>query len=151
MTPTEQGYLSLDNSNTSDSILEWLEPDLCNVNEDLVDTSIHKMQTGENASSCNKCIQQDSDLQPRPQINSKNELKEKHSECFLGVHKFRDSKYHINIIKSVRSVVHAPCNFAVPLQNELEKELDKTVRQGILAPFESYWDSANSLVIRELW
>ena len=46
-------------------------------------------------------------------------------------------------------MVDVPCKIALSLQNELEKELEKMVGQGIIAPVEGHSSGPNSLVIRD--
>ena len=66
-------------------------------------------------------------------------------KCLPVVGKFKDFKYHINIDKNVRPVVHAPHKIALSLWNKLEKELEEMVKPGIINPVEGQSDWVNSL------
>ena len=51
--------------------------------------------------------------------------------------------------KNVKLVMYPPWKIVLSLQGKLEKEVEKMVRQGIIAPVEGHSDWVDSLVIRE--
>ena len=70
-------------------------------------------------------------------------------ECFNGIGKFKDYKYHISIEENAKPVVHPARKVALALQPKLKKELESLVKQGIITPVEGPTDWVNSLDVRE--
>ena len=89
------------------------------------------------------------DLHKCPLIMSKEQLKNIYPECFDGIGKFKDYKYHISIEENTKPVVHPARKVALVLQPKLKKEYECLVEQGIITPVEIPTDWVNSLVVRE--
>ena len=51
-------------------------------------------------------VHPDGDFSCRPPISSREQLREMYPECFWGIGTFKNYKYHIEIDKSVKLVVH---------------------------------------------
>ena len=66
-------------------------------------------------------IHQESDLKSRPPIASKEMLKQMYPECFSGIGTFKNFKYHIDIDKTVKPVIHAPRKYALSLIPKIER------------------------------
>ena len=65
----------------------------------------------------------ETDLHKCPPIMSKEQLKNMYPECFTGIGKFKNYKYHISIEENAKSVVHPARKAALALQPKLKKEL----------------------------
>ena len=63
-----------------------------------------------------KYISSDSDINSRPPIRSKNELKDIYPECFSGIGTLNNYKYHIELDPKVKLVLHPPRKTAFSLQ-----------------------------------
>ena len=94
-------------------------------------------------------IHPESDLNSRPPIASKEMLKQMYPECFSGIGTFKNFKYHIDIDKTVKPVIHAPRKYALSLIPKIEKELDNMLENGILDWVNEPTDWVNSMVVRE--
>ena len=70
-------------------------------------------------------IHPESDLQSRPTINSKADLKEMYPECFGSAGMFKDFEYEIKVDPKVKPVVHALRRVPIALQPKLEAGLDE--------------------------
>ena len=57
-----------------------------------------------------------SDINSRPPIRSKEELKNMYPECFSGKGTFKDYKYHIKLDPKVKPVLHPSRKIALSLQ-----------------------------------
>ena len=55
-----------------------------------------------------KYISPDSDINNRPPIGSKEEMKEMYPECLSGIGTFKDCKYHIQLDPKVKPFVYPP-------------------------------------------
>ena len=97
-----------------------------------------------------KYIHPDSDIRTRPQVSSKQELKEMYPECFSGIHTSKNYRYHIELDPKVKPVIHPPRKKTLSLQPKLERELDESVKQGIIVPVDGPTDWVNSLVVGEM-
>ena len=82
-------------------------------------------------------------------ITSKEQLKNMYPDCFNGIGKFKDYKYHIGIEENAKPVVHPARKVALALQPKLKKELESLVEQDIITPVEDPTNWINSLVVRE--
>ena len=80
---------------------------------------------------------------------SKEQLKNMYPECFDGIGKYKDYKYHISIEENAKPVAHPARKVALALQPKLKKELEPLVEQGIVTPVEGLTDWVNSLLGRE--
>ena len=80
---------------------------------------------------------------------SKEQLETMYSECFDGIGKFKDYKYHVSIEENAKPVIHLTRKVALALQPKLKKELESLVEQGIITPVEGPTDWVNPLVVRE--
>ena len=89
------------------------------------------------------------DLQSRPPIMSKDQLRNMYPECFNGIGKFKNYEYHITLVDNAKPVIHPARKVALSLQPKLKKELESLVEQGIITPVEGPTDWVNSLVVRE--
>ena len=89
------------------------------------------------------------DLHKCPLITSKEHLKNMYPECFDGIGKFKDYKYHISIEGNAKPVVHPARKVVLALQPKLKKELESLVEQGIITPVEGPSNWVNSPVVRE--
>ena len=82
-------------------------------------------------------------------IKDKQDLISHYAECFNGIGKFQ-GEYHIVLDPSVPPVVHPPRRVPISLKNDIKKELDDMVKNGIIAKIEegepTQW--VNSLVYR---
>ena len=76
---------------------------------------------------------------------SKEQLKNMYPECFDGIGKFKDYKYHISIEENAKPVAHPARKVALALQQKLKQELESLVEQGIITPVEGPTDWVNSL------
>ena len=78
----------------------------------------------------------ETDLHKCPLIMSKEQLKNMSPECFDGIGKFRDYKYHNSIEENAKPVVHPARKEALALQPKLKNELKFFVAQGIIPSVE---------------
>ena len=83
-------------------------------------------------------IHPESDLQSRPTINNKADLKEMYPECFGGVGMFKDFEYEIKVDPKVKLVVHAPRRVPIALEPKLEAALDEMKKKGIISKVEGF-------------
>ena len=90
-----------------------------------------------------------SDLHKCPLMMSKEQLKNMYPECFDGIGRFKDYKYHISIEENAKPVVHPARKVALALQTKVKKELESLDEQGIITPVEGPTDWVNSLVIEK--
>ena len=70
-------------------------------------------------------------------------------ECFGGIGTFKNYKYHIEIDKSIKPVVHGVRKVALALIPRLDQALDKMEKDGIIVKMNRPTDWVNSLVVRE--
>ena len=69
--------------------------------------------------------------------------------CFTGISTFKNYKYHIELDRHAKPVVHPERKIALALILKLDKELDSILADGIIVPVEKPTDWVNSLVVRE--
>ena len=65
---------------------------------------------------------------------------------FKGIGTFKKYKFHIELDKNVKPVVHPVMKIAVALIPKLDKALDNMLADGIIVPVEEPTDWVNSLV-----
>ena len=53
-------------------------------------------------------------------------------ECFHGINKFKDYKYHIMLDDNTKPVINPPRKIPLAFQPMLDKELNEIVEQGII-------------------
>ena len=94
-------------------------------------------------------IHPESTMKSRPSINSREQLRVMYPECFTGIGTFRNYKYHIELDKNVKPVVHILRKIALALIPKLDKDLDSILADGIIIPVDEPTDWVNSLVVRE--
>ena len=70
-------------------------------------------------------------------------------ECFTAIGTLKTYKYHIELDKNAKPVVHPVRKIALALIPKLDKELDSMLADGITVPVEEPADWVNSLVVRE--
>ena len=70
-------------------------------------------------------------------------------ECVTGISTFNNYKYHIELEKNAKPVVHPVRKIALTLILKLDKELDSMLADGIIVPVDESTDWVNSLVVRE--
>ena len=90
-----------------------------------------------------------SEINSRPPMRGKEELKDMYPRMFSGIGTFEDYMYHIELDSKVKPIEHPPRRIALSLQPKLETELDEIVKQGIIVPVDEPADWVNSLVVRE--
>ena len=90
-----------------------------------------------------------SDIKTRPSISSTEQLRAMYPECFAGIGTFKNYKYHIELDKNAKPVVHPVRKIALALIPKLHKELDSMLADGITVPVEEPTDWVKSLVVRE--
>ena len=66
-------------------------------------------------------IHPDSDFSCRPPVSSREQLREMYPECFGGIGTFKNYKYHIEIDKSVKPVIHGVRKVALALIPRLDQ------------------------------
>ena len=94
-------------------------------------------------------IHPESDIKSRTSISSRQQLREMYPECFTGVGTFKNYKYHIELDKNAKPVVHPVRKIALALIPKLDKELDSMLADGIIVPIDEPTNWVNSLVVRE--
>ena len=94
------------------------------------------------------CIHPESDIKSRPSISSIEQLRAMYPECFTGIGTFKSHKYHIELDKNAKPVVHPVRKIALAQILKLDKELDSMLADGIIVPVDKLPDRINSLVVR---
>ena len=94
-------------------------------------------------------IRPNADLETRPQIRSKEQLKCMYPECFDGIAELKDFEYHIELDPMFKPRIQAPHKVALSIEPRLKKELDKMKKQGIIDKLTGPNKWLNNLVIRE--
>ncbi len=64
-------------------------------------------------------------------VQSKEDLIEQYPNCFNGIGKF-EGEYHITTDPLVPPVIHPPRRIAISLKDDIKKELDEMVWDGII-------------------
>ena len=77
-------------------------------------------------------IRPDADLETRPQIRRKEQLKCMYRECFDGIGEFKDFEYYIELDPKFKPRVQTPHKVALFVESRLKKGLDQMVKQGII-------------------
>ena len=95
------------------------------------------------------CIHQENEIKSRPSINRRKLLRARYPECFTGIGTFKNYKYHIELDKNAKPVVHPVRKIALALILKLDKESDSMLADGIIVPVDEPTDWVNSLVVRE--
>ena len=80
------------------------------------------------------------DIKTRPSISSRNQLRAMYPECFLGIGTFKNYKYHIELNKNAKPVVHPMRTIALVLIPKLDTELDSMLADGIIVPLDEATD-----------
>ena len=99
---------------SDDECLGSPQAEIMDIKEEWLDT--------ENIDSINlnllghKYIHPGNDIDSRPPIRSKEELKDMYPECFSGIGIFKNCKYHIEQNLKVKPVVHLPRKITLSLQ-----------------------------------
>ena len=70
-------------------------------------------------------------------------------EYFTGIGTFTNCKYHIELDKNAKPVVHLVRKIALALVPKLDKGLDSMLADGIIVPVDEPADWVNSLLVRE--
>ena len=70
-------------------------------------------------------------------------------KCFTGIGTFKSYKYHIELDKNAKPVVHQVWKTELALIPKLDKGLDSMHSEGITVPVEEPTDWVNSLVVIE--
>ena len=94
-------------------------------------------------------INAEGDIKSRPSISSRQQLRAMYPKCFAGIGIFKNYKYHIELDKNAKPVVHPVRKISLALIPKLDKELDTMLADGIVMPVEELTDWVNSLVVRE--
>ena len=94
-------------------------------------------------------IPSETNLHKCPLSLSNEQLKPIYQECFDGIGKFKDYKYHIGIEENAKPVFRPTRKVTLALQSKLKKELESLVEQSIITPVEGPTNWADSLVVRE--
>ena len=97
----------------------------------------------------NDYIRSNADLESRPQIRSKEQLKCMYPECFDGIGEFKNFEYHIELDPKFMSRIQTPHKVALSKKPKLKKELDQMGKQGIIDKPTGPTEWLNNLVIRE--
>ena len=92
-------------------------------------------------------IHPESDIKSRPSITSREQLRTMYPECFTGIDTFKNYKYHIELDKNAKPVVHPVKKIALTLIPKLDKELDNMLADGIIVPVDEPTDWVNSHVV----
>ena len=85
----------------------------------------------------------------RCSISSREQLRAMYPECFKGIGTIKNYKYHIELDKNAKPVVHPVRKIALALIPKQDKDFNGMVADGIIVPVEEPTDWANSLVLRE--
>ena len=59
-----------------------------------------------------------------------------YTECFAGVDTFKSYKYHIELDRNAKQVVHPVRKISLPLIPKLHRERDSMLTDGIIVPVE---------------
>ena len=94
-------------------------------------------------------IRPNADLETRPQIISKEQLKCMHPEGFDGIGEFKDFEYHIELDPKFKPRIQTPHKVALSTEPRLKKELDEMEMQAIIDKPTGPTEWLNNLVIRE--
>ena len=97
----------------------------------------------------NDYIRPNADLETRPQIRSKEQLKHMYPEYFDGIGEFKNFEYHIKLDPKFQSRIQTPHKVALTIEPKLKKELDQMEKQGIIDKPTGPTEWLNNLVIRE--
>ncbi|KAG0720418.1 hypothetical protein GWK47_048557 [Chionoecetes opilio] len=73
-------------------------------------------------------------------------LRQLYPDCFEGLGQFNGTA-HIELDPSVRPVVHAPRKCPIHLRKDLEKELDRMLKLGVIAKMDEPTEWVSSLVV----
>ena len=85
----------------------------------------------------------------RTSINNREQLRAMCPECFTGIGTCKNYKYHIELDKNAKLLVHPVRKIALALIPKLDKELDSMLADGIILQVDEPTDGVNSLVVRE--
>ena len=94
-------------------------------------------------------IHPESDIKSIPSINSRQQQRAMYPECFTGIGTFKNYKYHIELDKNAKPVVHLVRKIVLALITKVAKVLDSMLADGIIVPVEEPTDWVNALVVRE--
>ena len=97
----------------------------------------------------NDYIRPNADLETRPQIRSKEQLKHMYPECFDGIVEFKNFEYHIDLDPNFKPRIQIPHKVPLSIEPKLKKELDQMEKQGIIDKPMGPTEWLNNLVIRE--
>ena len=84
-----------------------------------------------------------------PLINNRSQLRAMYPGCFTGICTFKNYKYHIELNKNAKPVVHPTRKIVLALIPKLDKELDSMLADGIIVSVDEPTEWVNSLVVRE--
>ena len=94
-------------------------------------------------------IRPNADLETKPQIKSKEQLKHMSPECFDGIGEFKNFEYHIELDLKFKPRIQTPHKVSLFIEPRLKKELDQMERQGIIDKPTGPRECLNNLVIKE--
>ena len=94
-------------------------------------------------------IRPNADLETRPQIRCKEQLKHMYPECFDGIGEFKNFEYHIELDPKFQPRIQTPHKVALTIEPKLKKELVQMEKQGIIDKPTGPTEWLNNLVIRE--
>ena len=77
-------------------------------------------------------------------VNTTSDIFHEYVNVFEGIGCL-DGSYHIEVISTVKPVIHPPRRVPVTLKDHLKKELDRMVEEGILAPVNDLTDWVSRL------
>ena len=88
-------------------------------------------------------IHPECDIRSRPSIRSREQLRAMYPEYFTGIGTFKSYKYHIELDKNAKPVVHPVRRIVLVLIPKLDNELDIMLADGIIVPGEEPTDWVN--------
>ena len=97
----------------------------------------------------NDYIRQNADLETRPQIRSKEQLKRMYPECFDVIGESKNFEYHIEPDPKFKPRIQTPHKVALSIEQKLKKELYQMEKQGIIDKPTGPTEWLNNLVISE--
>ena len=96
------------------------------------------------------CIRPNADLETRPQIRSKEQLKHMYPECFDGIGELKYFEYHIELDPKFKQRIQMLHKVALSIEEPRPKnELDQMEKLGINGKCTDPTEWLNNLVIKE--
>ena len=85
-------------------------------------------------------IHPESELKSRPSSSSREQLGAMYPEYFVGIDAFKNYRYHFELDKNAKPLVHPLRKIALALIPKLDKKLDSMLADGIIMPVDEPTD-----------